>query len=150
LLEGLVFGARAGNAAGNDIANDTTRKRFDAERRNEPGLDTPGYGEIALAVRKRVKRLMWDRVGILRNRDSLKRALWEFDQIARAPLARPSRNFLDVASLIARSALWREESRGAHFRTDFPDRNDESWRSHSIVRAGSEMSSSAEVDFGLR
>jgi len=93
----------------------------------------------ALAVRKRVRRLMWERVGILRSRESITRALLEFEQIARAPLARASRNFLNVATLIARSALWREESRGAHYRTDFPARDDEHWRVHSVVRRGAEM-----------
>ncbi len=89
---------------------------------------------------------MWERVGIIRSRESITRALLEFEQIARAQLARASRNFLNVATLIARSALWREESRGAHYRTDFPARDDEHWRVHSIVRQGAEIYSSTEAE----
>jgi len=39
---------------------------------------------------------------------------------------------LTVARLIARAALRREESRGGHFRADFPDRNDRDWRFHAV------------------
>jgi L-aspartate oxidase len=145
LLEGLVFGARAGRAAAADHAQDQSRAR-DTTGEDERERSVPGSGEIALAVRKRVRRLMWERVGIIRSRDLIKRALWEFEQIARAPLARASRNFLNVATLIARAALWREESRGAHFRTDYPARDDKRWRVHSVIRAGAEISSSREID----
>jgi L-aspartate oxidase len=155
LLEGLVFGARAGRAAAEDFARESTpgARLVNAAREEEaPGgpIFGPGVshtGEIALAVRKRVRRLMWERVGILRSRDSIKRALFEFEQISRAPLGRASRNFLNVATLIARSAIWREESRGAHFRTDYPQRNDQRWHAHSIIREGAEIQSSAIIDF---
>ncbi|MDT5061242.1 MAG: L-aspartate oxidase [Acidobacteriota bacterium] len=148
LLEGLVFGARAGSAAAEDHASGGSVRTngFAPALEGETRQGAHGQGDIALAVRKRVKRLMWERVGILRDRESVKRALWEFEQIARAPLARASRNFLNVATLIARNALWREESRGAHFRTDFPARDDEHWRVHSIIRAGAEIYSSTEVE----
>jgi fumarate reductase flavoprotein subunit len=42
-------------------------------------------------------------------------------------------NMLDVAECIVQSGLWREESRGAHQRTDFPDRNDERFLAHTMV-----------------
>jgi L-aspartate oxidase len=147
LLEGLVFGARTGSAAAQNHGNENVRAHESvAALVDETNIRVHGYGDIALAVRKRVKRLMWERVGILRSRESIKRALWEFEQIARAPLALASRNFLNVATIIARAALWREESRGAHFRTDFPARDDEHWRVHSIVRAGAEISSIKEAE----
>jgi L-aspartate oxidase len=147
LLEGLVFGARAGGAAAADHASDRFDTHDAAIEDDGQGSGVRASGDVALAVRKRVRRLMWERVGILRSRESIRRALLEFEQIARAPLARASRNFLNVATLITRSALWREESRGAHFRTDFPARDDEHWRVHSIVRTGADISSSAELDF---
>jgi L-aspartate oxidase len=152
LLEGLVFGARAGHAAAADHVRQHPSGAKDAaiederEVRETAAAAVRASGDVALAVRKRVRRLMWERVGIIRNRESIKRALLEFEQIARAPLARASRNFLNVATLIARSALWREESRGAHFRTDFPQRDDERWRIHSIVRIGADVSSSTELE----
>jgi L-aspartate oxidase len=151
LLEGLVFGARAGRAAARDHAGETTssarRRGADAAgEMNELSAVGHGRGDIALAVRKRVRRLMWERVGILRGRDTIRRALIEFDQIARAPLSLASRNFLNVATLIARSALWREESRGAHFRIDYPATDDEHWRVHSVLRAGADISSSVKIE----
>ena len=142
LLEGLVFGARAGRAAAADFADERVVPRAGAGEDEREVSAARASGEIALAVRKRVRRLMWERVGIIRSRESITRALLEFEQIARAPLARASRNFLNVATLIARSALWREESRGAHYRTDFPQRDDEHWRVHSIARLGAEIYSS--------
>jgi L-aspartate oxidase len=150
LLEGLVFGARAGRAAAVD--GERAGVKFagvaaPAVDSEEEASNVPVAGEVALSVRKRVRRLMWERVGILRSRESVRRALAEFEQIARAPLSRASRNFLNVATLIARAALWREESRGAHHRTDYPARDDEHWRVHSIVRDGAEISSSRLIDF---
>ena len=155
LLEGLVFGARAGGAAVRDYAHRSV-PQADAENLFGEGDDANEFseeevrsGEVALAVRKRVRRLMWERVGILRTRHSLARALREFEQIAQAPLRAASRNFLTVATLVARAALWREESRGGHFRVDFPARDDEHWRVHSIIRRDAEISSSEEVEFAI-
>ena len=75
------------------------------------------------------------------------RALRELEQIAQATLLPASRNFLTVATLITRAALWREESRGGHYRVDFPARDDERWRVHSIIRKGAEISSGEKVEF---
>ena len=99
------------------------------------------------AVRKRVRRLMWERVGILRTRAGLERALSEFEQIASAPLLPGPRNFVTVADLIARSALWREESRGAHYRLDFPQRDDARWRAHSVIRKGVGLTRADTIEF---
>jgi L-aspartate oxidase len=162
LLEGLVFGARAGRAAVSDHADDTlvfneetlvagraVSSTRDADMDADATVESSAAraGEIALAVRKRVRRLMWERVGILRSRQSLTRALAEFEQIGRARLRQPSRNFLTVATLVARAALRREESRGAHYRVDFPARDDARWRTHTIIRKGAETSASETVDF---
>ena len=150
LLEGLVFGARAGRAAADDGAtikakqSDIDTVDADAMRDQHTHHES---GNIAFAVRKRVRRLMWERVGILRVREGLDRALREFEQISKSPLSRASRNFLNVATLIASSALWREESRGAHFRTDFPAVDDASWRVHSVVSKNKTISAAKEMAF---
>jgi L-aspartate oxidase len=169
LLEGLVFGARAGRAAAQDLAtphaaqdlagphaaqnfsahasSSSTGDDGEDAARAPSREDLRRMGAAAEAVRKRVRRLMWERVGILRSRASLRRALAEFEQIARARLRPAPRNFLTVATLVARSALWREESRGAHFRVDFPARDDERWRVHSVIQKDAGLSSSETVDF---
>jgi L-aspartate oxidase len=148
LLEGLVFGARAGSAAARDCAG--VRVQASTNVGSEEGgahEDAARAGAAALAVRKRVRRLMWERVGILRSRASLERALAEFGQIGRAPLRPAPRNSLTVATLVARSALWREESRGGHYRVDFPARDDEHWRAHSVIQKESGITSSETIDF---
>jgi L-aspartate oxidase len=154
LLEGLVFGARAGRAAAADHADDAhalpraAAPETDAADAETASISDRDAGEIALAVRKRVRRLMWERVGILRSRQSLTRALRELEQIERArSLRAPSRNFVTVALLVSRAALWREESRGAHFRHDFPARDDARWRVHSISRKNSDIDASATIEF---
>lgn len=146
LLEGLVFGARAGAAAIKEnyelrITNHAS------EIENQKSKTADQSFEISTAVRKRVKRVMWERVGILRDKDSLTRALREFEQIGQANLGASSRNFVTLAKLAATAALWREESRGGHFRTDFPERDDERWQVHSVQKIGAEIASSEQINF---
>jgi L-aspartate oxidase len=143
LLEGLVFGARAGESA---LADNAGRAIPNSKSESqEPEIRNPESG-IATAVRKRVKRVMWERVGILRDKDSLRRALREFEQISRANVSVSSRNFVTLAKLVAEAALWREESRGGHFRNDFPER-DEKFRLHSIQKLGAEISADERINF---
>lgn len=143
LLEGLVFGARAGEAAASDSADlSVISGEINADRSAPSSIDSL----LSTAVRKRVKRIMWERVGILRDKNGLTRALKEFEQIAAGNLTTSSRNFVTLARLVATAALWREESRGGHFRTDFPGTIDE-WRKHSIQRWGETISSAERMDF---
>ncbi len=144
LLEGLVFGARAGEAM---IKDNSKFKIQDSKFKNPQSEILNLESGISTAVKKRVKRVMWERVGILREEDSLKRALQEFEQISQSNLSTSSRNFVTLAKLVATSALWREESRGGHFRTDFPERNDATWDKHSIQKLGAEISSSEKINF---
>jgi L-aspartate oxidase len=149
LLEGLVFGARAGAAAASDLKGWRAPSNASAapEESAKPRADASRVSAASAAVRKRVRRLMWERVGILRTRAGLERALSEFEQIASAPLLPGPRNFVTVAGLIARSALWREESRGAHYRLDFPRRDDEHWRAHSVTQKGADITPADTVEF---
>jgi len=143
LLEGLVFGARAGAAA---IADNPKSKIQNPKSENDYRLSTEDSG-LSTAVKKRVKRVMWERVGIGRNADDLSRAVKEFEQIEQARLGTASRNLVTVAKLVARAALWREESRGGHFREDFPDRDDGKFRVHSIQKLGAEIGSDDKINF---
>ncbi len=89
--------------------------------------------------------MAWEHCGILRDAAGLKAACTQLEsasgEAAESPDGAEVANMREVALLIARSALAREESRGAHFRTDFPQKRAEFER-HSIVRQG------AEVAFG--
>lgn len=141
LLEGLVFGARAGAAAlADNYELQITNYEIDATLWNSDS-------ELSTAVKKRVKRVMWDRVGIGRNADDLQRALEEFKQIEESKLGTASRNFVTVAKLVTQAALWREESRGGHYREDFPERNDEKFKVHSIQKIDEDISSSKKISF---
>jgi len=72
--------------------------------------------------------------------------LREFDQIAAANLSTSSRNFVTLAKLVATAAIWREESRGGHYRTDFTETRDE-WRIHSIQKRDREIGSATQINF---
>jgi len=145
LLEGLVFGARAGEAAARDSGQwSVARKSGQRETRESPIRET--QTAISTAVRKRVKRLMWERVGILRDHDSLRRALQELETMSAGNLGTSSRNFVTLAQLVTRGAIWREESRGGHYRTDFPEQRDE-FRLHSIQLIGAQISSAEKISF---
>ncbi len=84
-----------------------------------------------------VRDLMWQSVGLFRNREGLERAVAALEAAgavrypADADGAR-HRNLLTVARLIARAALRREESRGGHFRADVPERDDIHWKVHLV------------------
>jgi L-aspartate oxidase len=149
LLEGLVFGARAGDAAATDnLQFQISDLRSGNSKSSDRELSTAKDRRpaISTAVKKRVKRVMWERVGILRDEKSLVRAITEFEQIERSDLSTSSRNFVALALLVARAALWREESRGGHYRSDFPEQREE-WRRHSIQKTGTGIGSAVEIDF---
>lgn len=78
---------------------------------------------------------MWDGCGLERDGDGLAHALEALDALP-LPADAESLGMLEVASLIARAALEREESRGAHFRTDFPGTDPA--REHRTCWAGDE------------
>jgi L-aspartate oxidase len=125
LLEGLVFGARAGLAAiGDSLPRPTGPAsppvEFDlAEWRLDP------------RVKKRAQEVMWRKAGLIRHAEDLRSAIEELAAMAGEKVNERTRNFVTLAKLMAEAALWREESRGGHFREDFPARDDERWRAHS-------------------
>jgi L-aspartate oxidase len=91
-------------------------------------------------LRKRIQDLMWDNVGILRNEAGLKKATellmaWEQDNCVACRVDDlETANMLTVGSVIAKAAFERKESRGGHFRSDYPLRLDELWQKHSLQR----------------
>ena len=86
-----------------------------------------------------VQQLMWDKVGIVRTRQGLTEAIQQLQACAQQlpPLTSrrncEARNIHTTGQLIARSALARLESRGAHYRTDYPGHDDAKFKKHSIV-----------------
>jgi L-aspartate oxidase len=120
LLEALVFGARvADSLRATPPASEPFRA---ANLRIAEGFDrdrsATGDAELTIAVR----RLMWAKVGLVRDENGLIDALTELDRLAaRYPNASgEARNLLSVARLVTAAALARQESRGGHFRSDLP------------------------------
>jgi len=131
------------------MIRDSSKFKVQSSKSDELALETGNLQRgtaVSTAVKKRVKRVMWERVGILRDKDSLSRAIAEFEQISASNLSTSSRNFVTLALLIAKGALWREESRGGHFRTDFPEQHEE-FRAHSIQSARNKITLAEEINF---
>ena len=134
LLEGLVFGAAAG-AAMRRWAADCGRPRVALRApaaAGRPAAGPPGQAESA------VRKLMWRDVGLFRDGPRLAEALKTLDAWSAAlepggddPAAVRIASIVTVGRLVARAALRREESRGAHCRSDFPERNDRDWARHA-------------------
>ncbi|MBA7572535.1 Succinate dehydrogenase flavoprotein subunit [subsurface metagenome] len=92
-----------------------------------------------IELKKELQKLMWDKLGIIRNSSDLKKAQqkiseWKFLFKSELKTTKDFElaNLIILADLIANSALQREESRGAHYREDFPDRDDINWKKHII------------------
>jgi L-aspartate oxidase len=121
LLEGVVFGARAGRAM------------CEAAHTAESAAQPAAPMLIPSCTETELRSLTWTDCGITRDRAGLQHALdclaaWSTGaQAVLNPTLRQIelRNMLLVSELIARAAMWREESRGAHYRSDFPHKNDD-------------------------
>jgi L-aspartate oxidase len=131
LLEGVVFGHRAALAALEDIA----------ERPVQPpvvgsGGDVPGASAADPAAADRLRAAMWEGCGLIRDASGMRGALGTAEEIAATAAADTSLEGIRLhqsatsAALVCRAALLREETRGAHIRTDFPSTRD-SW--HGVL-----------------
>jgi fumarate reductase flavoprotein subunit len=157
LPECLVFGARAGRAAALHAAEAAPPSRAvdaqgDEERRrlDDDLLRRGGGPDRISGIRKQMQTILEDVAGIYRDGDSLTKATDKLRELkeraATAAIDDTSRRFntervagleltgmLELAECIVHSALRREESRGAHQRTDFPERDDNQFLAHSLV-----------------
>jgi L-aspartate oxidase len=135
LLEGLVYGARAGKAMreeGRSIGTNAAKSATNAQ----PALE----GKNAEEMISQVQELMWRDVGIVRCGGTLRGAIQRLEQLqAELPQdgcrrAWEARNINQTGLLIAKSALARLESRGAHYRTDYPTHDDKKFLKHSVIK----------------
>ena len=141
LLEGLVFSDRIVRDL--DRFLNTNGRGAALERALTPPIpaaEGTGNGPVVTeAVTTELRTAMAAGVGIVRSEPGLVEALERFAEL-HGELEPPGAdvveyeafNLLTVATLVAKSALLREESRGGHLRTDFPERDDERWLRHIV------------------
>ena len=139
LLEGLVFGARAADA----MTQPHAAGRLAGEVR-EAAPEEIAMTASAPLNEAAVRALMWADVGLLRDQDGLRRAAATLDAFDAALRRSPNEtwqpeawrlaNLATVGALMARAALRRTESRGGHYRADFPARDDVHWSDHIAER----------------
>jgi L-aspartate oxidase len=148
LLEALVFGARVAE----DLVGSRSIPRGGwaaARRAGEAaarGLAAPGDPGLVAAVR----RIAWERMGLVRDEAGLTSAVEELERLSvRHPhAAGEARNLLGIGRLLAAAALARRESRGGHYRTDFP-LTDPAWQRHLHVTAAPDGSALTEAPADL-
>jgi L-aspartate oxidase len=134
LLEGLVFGARAGEAASAAALNMPDSYNA-APLENPPVPPTTEYVDLQ-DVRNSLKSLVWRAAGVRRTAEGLNEAARTIDQWQRYALAQQFthpegwelQNMLTVARVLIGAALRREESRGVHLRSDFPEQDNKHWK----------------------
>jgi L-aspartate oxidase len=133
LLEGLVYGARAGTTM--------LEQSFAVPKSYEQDPMTVGYlRSSADQLRTQVQSTNWKHLGLLRNEAGITQALQFIEDIPRFDATSTEElellNLVDCSKLMGSFALQRRESRGSHFREDYPSRNPEWNGHHSIYRDG--------------
>jgi fumarate reductase flavoprotein subunit len=161
IVTGRVVGRHVANyATGTELRSDTGHA-FDAlaraEQKAADWLGRDGSGPNVYEIRDSMGEIMMHKVGIFRNADELTEAIGELGQLlddcdnavlrSKDPGVNPELAFalrlkgmLRLAMTVAKGAQARTESRGAHFRTDFPLRNDRDWLNRTLVRWGADES----------
>ena len=159
IADSTVFGGIAGDVMADDVINRELRP-FEEKRVQEiiTQVEAPlkRDGLDLYPLRETLRLSNWERVGIIRDEQGLREGLQTIlelkektDQVGTRgnPTYHLSwndwmnmRNMLDVSEMICRSALERKESRGAHYRTDFPEKNNKEYLKNILIkRNGKEM-----------
>jgi L-aspartate oxidase len=144
LLEGLVFGQICGEAAAGQIASDQTIMQhrsivYEIEDSDRTQLDVPD-------VTNSLRSVMWRNVGVERSGERLEETVeiidfWRryvMDKVFDDPVDWQCQNMLTVCRLIAEVAKRRKESRGVHYRDDYPNRDDQNFKYHIDISLSSE------------
>lgn len=154
LLDAVTYGKRAGIAAA-EYASIAEGTSFPDDilltvREDVNGLMASSGGESAPLLRAELQETMTGLCGIFRNEDDLGKCIEKirelrerFEEVTIQDKGRTfntefisaieTRNLLDFSEVIAVAAEDRQESRGAHFRTDYPKRDDERWLKHTLA-----------------
>lgn len=156
LLDTLVFGRRSGQHASDAVKSishaNVTDASADADRENIQGLlSNAEGGPMFGALRQEMGKTMNDNLAVYRDQQGMETALSDIREVREryrsvyVPDKGKTFNtnllftielgfMFDCAESVAVSGLERKESRGAHTRTDMPDRDDENWLKHILVK----------------
>jgi len=160
LLETVVFGRRAGRRAAHIVDRDlpvppgasleTAMERWEGNfGESRPLLED----DSVFAIRREINRTMTENVGVFRTGDELREAVKDLAELRkrystlRVSVKDAHFNYeltehlevgylLELSEITAGAALRRTESRGAHYRTDYPKRDDDNWLKHTLIRKG--------------
>lgn len=151
LTEGMVFGRRAGLEASRIVRKAKSAPvtyEHNARTKELAAVLAGDKGEVVNleGFRRKIRVLLWEKAGVLREQQALQEALDEISFLTRecrltfnaqnaveVTGAMEARNLAVVAEAVIRSALARTESRGSHYRLDYPGRNDAAWLKHVVV-----------------
>ncbi|MBN2474304.1 MAG: L-aspartate oxidase [Pirellulales bacterium] len=144
LLEAMVYGTHAGEATSRAAAEqDDDFEALMLENRPVESVAEP----LDLAdIRNSLKSLMWRNVGVRRDGEGLQEAAENIDRWGRYvygrqfadPTGWELQNMLCLAGLIIQAASSRQESRGSHVRTDYPETDDQHWHRHLVFQREAE------------
>lgn len=147
LLEAVVFAERAASR----IVEQLPFVSASRDGASPPPADLSGFsGEVLTGLRQRLKQLMWDQLGIVRTLDEMRTGAGRLGELRREwaemrdscsscgdgvlwAEAAEMLNMLDVAGLVVRCAVWRRESRGLHYVTDNPHKDNEYFLRDSFI-----------------
>lgn len=128
LLEGLVFGRRIAKVLPGELPDAA------------PPVETRISGLVDATIHRKVQKQMTKRVGVIRTAEGLEKAVAKLDRLAGRTTAESgsdhwsATNLLTISTALAAAASLREETRGSHWREDFPDRDDAHFAGHVEVR----------------
>jgi L-aspartate oxidase len=151
LLEALVFGARVADDL-RSAAVPPVRRMPRASLADQGGTGLPiatatagDADAAAAALTLAIRRLMWEQVGLVRDAAGLDAAVGELERLAAAHprVAGEARNLLAVGRLVAEAARERRESRGGHYRSDYPE-SDPAWQRRLFLTAAPDGSARFE------
>jgi L-aspartate oxidase len=152
LLECFVFGVRLAKRVADTLINN--RNSIAEEQSLKPNFSFPFHDDLVLAVetyeenqtriatiRQELRELTWRSAGICRNAEDLQQAIAQIQDFqqeivnlrSQTRIWVETRNLIDFAYLLVKSALFRTESRGAHYRLDYPNPEID-WQVHTVIQ----------------
>lgn len=141
LLEGLVFGRRIAVEVSNRVLRKTNHEVYNPEQLKVIKMGREPLENVG-ELKTRLRKLMTSNVGIIRNEEKLQEAMEQVIEMKKQILGKVYTtmeqwefvNMLTLSELVIKSALMRTESRGAHFRTDYPNTDDVNFRLNTIMQ----------------